>query len=98
MILDALLNGIPITLANSYAPNKDDPDFFLQVFDEIDQLNASSLIVAGDFNTVITPLDYQGNINHHSNIRSSEMVSVLINKYGLCDIFGETFILFETLC
>ena len=87
LILSALLNDNSMTLVNLYGPNQDDPDFLLGVFGEIDKLNSSSIIVGGDFNTVISPLDYQGSKQHHSNIKSSEMLSVLMDEFGLCDIW-----------
>ena len=87
LILSALLNDISMTLVNLYGPNQDDPDFLLGVFGEIDKLNSSSLIVGGDFNTVISTLDYQRSKQHHSNIKSSEMLSVLMDEFGLCDIW-----------
>ena len=36
LILNTLLNDIPVTLVNVYGPNQDDADFLLKVFVEID--------------------------------------------------------------
>ena len=87
LILKGILNDLHVTLVNIYAPNNDDPDFLLRVFAEIDKLDSPILIVAGDFNSVIGPLDYQGTRQQHSNKNSSEMLSVLIEEYGLVDVW-----------
>ena len=47
LILNAFLNDLFVTLVNVYAPNNDDPDFFLELFGEIDKYNGSKFIVAG---------------------------------------------------
>ena len=87
LIISATLNELPVTLVNVYGPNNDDPDFLLEVFAEIDQFDNEFLIVGGDFNTVIDHLDYQGSRQHHSNIKTSEMLSVIMEEYGLCDVW-----------
>ena len=53
------------------------------MFAKIDNCNDTSLIVGGDFNRVIGPSgsDYQGSRPQHSNMKSSEMLSVLIEGY-----------------
>lgn len=87
LILNALLNDVAVTLVNIYAPNNDDPDFFLEVFAEIDKFEISSLIIAGDFNAVIGPLDYQGTRQQHRNSNASDMLSVIIDEYDLVDVW-----------
>ena len=73
---------------NLYALNSDDPDFFLEVFAKINQFNYTSIIV-GDFNAVLGPLDYNGSKDKHSNVKSSEMISMLMDDYNLCDIWHD---------
>ena len=72
---------------NVYAPNNDDPEFLLEVFAEIDKFNNSSLIIGGDFNAVIGPLDYQGTRHQHSNSKVREMLSVIMEEYNLIDVW-----------
>ena len=45
-------------LVNLYGPNKDDPDFYFEVFAKLDNLDLSRLIIAGDLNVVLGPLHY----------------------------------------
>ena len=87
LILKSVLNELPVTLVNIYAPNQDDPAFLLEVFAEIDKLESPVLIVGGDFNAVIGPLDYQGTRQQHFNKKTSEMISVIMEEYGLVDIW-----------
>ena len=62
IILDVLINGLQLILVNVYAPNKDDPDFFLDLFSILDNMDSSRLLVAGDFNIALGPLDYHGSL------------------------------------
>lgn len=47
-------------MVNIYGPNNDDSDFFLDVFSKIDDVDSTNLIVGGDLNLAIGPLDYKG--------------------------------------
>ena len=87
LILNSTLNELPLTLVNVYAPNNDDSEFLLHLFAEINKFDVFSLLVAGDFNAVLGPLDYQGSRNKHSNIKASEMLSALMDEFALCDIW-----------
>ena len=49
IILNIVIDGFNIVLVNIYAPNKDDPDFFFDVFARLDNINQSHLLVAGDY-------------------------------------------------
>ena len=62
-----------LILVNVYAPNKDDPDFFLDLFSILDNMDSSRLLVAGDFNIALGPLDYHGSLARHSNVNSRDI-------------------------
>ena len=87
LIMSVTLKGLSLILCNMYAPNEDDPEFFLEVFAKIDQFNQAPLIIAGDFNAVLGPLDYQGSRQKHCNIKASEIISLLMDEYNLKDIW-----------
>ena len=57
LILSITINGLPLLLVNAYAPNNDNPDFYLQVFAKVNQFDHSPIISRGDFNAVLGPLD-----------------------------------------
>ena len=42
-----------LTLANIYAPNKDDPTFFQNFFDPSQSFQCEDIIIGGDFNLVL---------------------------------------------
>lgn len=48
------VNDQQVVLANVYAPNSDQPQFFINAFSIIEQLGKLPMIVAGDFNTVLS--------------------------------------------
>jgi len=52
IICDLITNGKHITLANIYAPNEDDPNFFTSVFNQLLDFKCGEIIV-GDFNLVL---------------------------------------------
>ncbi len=60
--------------------------FFLDVFAKVDQFTFSSLIIAGYFNAVLSPLDYQGGTQTHCNVKSCDTINVLIDEFNLVDI------------
>ena len=51
-------------LASVYAPNKDDPDFFASFFHKYENFDTQHAIIAGDFNTVLSPKDIKGGKGH----------------------------------
>lgn len=87
LILSLKINDIPIVLTNVYGPNNDDPNFFLDMFTQIDKFDAFNLVIAGDFNAVLGPLDYQGSQPHHSNKKSKEIISILMDEFNLIDVW-----------
>ena len=53
IICDLTTNGKHITVANLYAPNEDDPNFFISVFSQLLDFKGEEIIVGGDFNLVL---------------------------------------------
>ena len=75
-----------VVLANIYAPNCDDPSFFVQLFQEIENLNPENMIICGDFNLVMDPLvDKSGSINNHD--KSLEIVNAYLEERQLIDVW-----------
>ena len=50
IICDIEVNGKPITLANIYGPNDDDPNFFESFFEHLSDFQCEEIIIGGDFN------------------------------------------------
>ena len=47
------IDGTRLTLANIYAPNVDDPEFFKEVRNKIEGLPNDNRIIGGDINLVL---------------------------------------------
>ena len=72
--------------ANIYAPNKDDPDFFKGMFDQIHQFNPDYILVGGDLNTGLDPrLDRRGTI--HNNDKAAKFLEDHLSNNNISDIW-----------
>ena len=50
---DIKVNEKPLTLANMYAPNEDNPSFFQSFLDHFVDFRCEDIIISGDFNLVM---------------------------------------------
>ena len=55
IILKCKIDGEEIVLANIYAPNTDSPEFFVELLEQLGEIQGKKLIL-GDFNTVLDPM------------------------------------------
>jgi len=90
MVLDITLDSTRFCLANIYAPNTDDPDFFFNLETTIHNHIASDLhtIIVGDFNTTLnSELDRAGHRSsvYHPNSRNA--INSICANLDLLDIF-----------
>ena len=53
LICDLNSSGKQMTLANIYATNDDDPNFFTAFFEHLTDFNGEDIIIGGDFNLVL---------------------------------------------
>jgi len=53
IICEIEANSKPLTLANIYAPNEDDPNFFCAFFDHLSSFHCEEIIIGADFNLVL---------------------------------------------
>ena len=62
LICKLSLNNETYALANIYAPNDDNPVFFRQVIDKVNEMQCTYTVIGGDFNVVInSEMDRTGN-------------------------------------
>ena len=89
LIVSLLINNTPVVLVNLYAPNDDDPNFYFDLFAETDKFERSdtSLLIGGDFNAVLGPMDYQGSQSQHSNKKSKDTILGLMDEFNLIDVW-----------
>ena len=87
LIIDIEVDERKITLANIYAPNEDNPCFFMKVYDHLLDFNCEEVIIGGDFNLV---LDIEkdkngGQPKTHNN--SLKIVKNISEQLDLTDIW-----------
>lgn len=87
LIIDLKIQEYNFVLVNIYAPNEDDPNFFISLFQMIDARNNDSVLLAGDFNTTLDEaLDlYNNSGNNHVKKRS--ILLEYMDKKELYDIW-----------
>ena len=76
-----------IFLVNLYGPNRDDPEFYAELEERINDVGFENIIIGGDWNLV---LDYY-NYKHHNNIKAQEQVDNLMINLDLLDIWRELY-------
>ena len=70
LALNVSIDDLAFKLINIYAPNQDSPDFFLDLFFFIGDSDCTNLVVGGDLNIAVGPLDYKGSCSQHSNVKA----------------------------
>lgn len=81
------LNMANIALANIYAPNADDPEFFVREFKEVERLYCENVCMVGDMNTVLDlKLDIVGG-KDSSNKKTSAYLKEYFEANDLIDIW-----------
>ena len=74
-----------ITLANLYAPNEDDPNFFTSVFSQLLDFKGEKIIVGGDFNLVLdVDKDNKGGLAR-THKKSREVITNFFENLDLTD-------------
>lgn len=88
LITDLDIEEEIITLVNVYGPNEDRAEFYLELFEILENRECQEIILAGDLNLTLDPRkDYGGlgeNINHR---RKREVVQNYMQTKGLCDVW-----------
>ena len=81
-----IANLFTLTIANLYAPNTDDSNWYQHCFEQLLKTRASSLITVGDWNTPLSEQDtYNYNIVRHPKCR--ELINNFILKESMVDIW-----------
>ena len=81
-----VVEGHSYCLVNIYAPNEDCPEFFLEVFQQIEQLECTSIVIGGDFNMVMDPMiDRSSRQIYHK--KAHQVLEEALTAHGLADIW-----------
>ena len=87
LILEVITEGKRLTLINIYGPNRDDPDFYEEITNNV-KYSGNPTVMAGDFNMVLDPdMNCKDYININ-NPRAGEQVLIdclfEIRKIAVC--------------
>lgn len=81
------IQGQEIILANIYAPNIEDPEFFVDLKRKFQAMGSHDLVLAGDFNLVMDPvLDHSG-VTVRRATRADLTLHRICRTMGLVDIW-----------
>ena len=89
IVVKLKINLSDYVLINLYAPNKDDPIFFQNIYTLLSNINLNNIIIGGDWNLVLNPAVDSSNYKHINNIKSKIEVDNLIMNFNLTDIFRQ---------
>ena len=85
IICDLITNGKILTLANIYAPNEDDPDFFNSFFNHLLDFSCEEITIGGDFNLVLdVGKDKKGGLAR-THKKSLDVISTFCESLDLID-------------
>ncbi|MEM6816943.1 MAG: reverse transcriptase domain-containing protein, partial [Bacteroidota bacterium] len=89
LILDIKIDDKRLTIANIYAPNKDSPEFFENLKENITNLGNECCIIVGDWNLLLDPKIDCINYKSINNPNARNKVLDIIGDLGLVDVWRE---------
>jgi exonuclease III len=88
IIIDlTIANCSRLILVNIYGPNNDDPDFYTDLKNKIDNFQNNSILICGDWNLVLDPTVDTFNYKNVNNPKAREAVIALANEKELVDVW-----------
>ena len=78
-----------VLIVSLYGPNRDDPEFYAEFEERINDVGFENNIIGSDWNLVLDyTLNYY-NYKHHNNIKAQEQVDNLMINLDLLDIWRD---------
>lgn len=87
VVVTGSLFNTPLILANVYAPNWDDIDFFRKFLHSLPNMDTHQLILGGDMNTVMSPSLDRSSTKTLSSSKSSLVLQSYLDTYGVVDVW-----------
>ena len=87
IVLDIKIFKPILTLINLYRPNNDNPVFFKNITDLIDNINNDNYCVYGDYSPSLDCYNYE----HVNNPKTRDKVIDIININNMVDLLRENF-------
>ena len=93
LILDITISNERFTIANIYGPSdRDNADFFSNVFRLIEEIGNRQVVTAGDWNTLLDPsLDSRNYRNFGSRPRSRHVIKDRMEHLELADVYRHVY-------
>ena len=93
LILDISIFDERFTIANIYGPSdRDNPDFFISIFQIIEQIGNRQVMVGGDWNLILdSNLDARNYKSHNPKPQSRRVLLEKINHFDLVDIYRKVY-------
>ena len=85
IIVDVDIEDKFYTIVNLYAPNIDDPNFFIQLFEQLSQHENSECIITGDFNLVLNKQLDTSSTEQKNNKQAKQVIEHYVNEMMLVD-------------
>ncbi|KAJ0049993.1 hypothetical protein NL108_009865 [Boleophthalmus pectinirostris] len=86
IIVHGLVNGISLTLVSIYGPTEDDPNFFEQLFLQLEDFE--NIIIGGDFNTDMASTERSSGVQRNPN--SAKKIKECMKIGRFVDIWRNT--------
>ena len=78
-----------ILLVNIYGPNKDEPAFFENIKNKIEEFDTQNIIIGGDWNLVLNPQKDYYNYKNLNNPNARDIVLDIMSDLQLSDIWRD---------
>ena len=80
------IEGLSYRLVNISAPNEDNPDFFAEIFNEVQLATEDHVMVLGDFNKYLNPeIDKKG--GSHRETKASKVINEFLEQTDWVDVW-----------
>ena len=88
LLVDINIENRNFCLGNVYGPNVDNPTFYSNLFNQLQNFSTSDITLGGDFNLVLNnDFEKLGCSPQYSNYKASNVVNTNMKTSGLTDIF-----------
>ena len=85
LVLDACIQGNRYVIGHIYVPNVDQPSFFVEACEMIEEYTEPNKILFGDFNMVLDPtVDRRGSTVNHD--KSLEILTLYMQEKMMYDV------------
>ena len=91
VLLKASWNSEKVVLGCIYAPNMDEPNFFINFLNKVEGVGVDRKIIGGDFNLILDHgIDREGR-GQHKNVKASKIVNKMIDELDYVDPWRELY-------